>query len=119
LWFSRGPATSLIDTWTIDEHTISDHAMIGFRVSHPSIARPSKQVMIRAWKRADWPLFNNTIRSRKLDFSGLLNKQDTIVAIELLTSTIDGTLNIAVPTALVKTKYAAWWSRIWDGYPQK
>jgi hypothetical protein len=78
--------------------------MIGFRISRPSIAGPSKQVMIRAWKRADWPLFNNTIRSRKLDFSGLLNKQDTIAAIELLTSTINEALNIAVPTAPSENK---------------
>jgi hypothetical protein len=57
-----------------------------------------------------WSLFSNTVKSRKLDFSSLSNKQDTIAVIELLTSTINEALKIAVPTAPLKTKYAAWWS---------
>jgi hypothetical protein len=78
------------------------------KVDNTALENPIK---IRAWQPENWADFSSMIRSRNFDLSNLTSSIDTTRAIESLTTTIRGAIEVSVPTVELKTKFAKWWTQ--------
>jgi ribonuclease HI len=112
LCFSRGSVSNLINTWTIDESSTSDHAVIGINLNRLLSANlyTNNHPKIRAWHKADWKLFTKEIDSMNFDFNNLYGCEDTSRAIDSLRSCIDKAIDIAVPLIPKRNRFTKWWN---------
>lgn len=113
LCFSRGDISGLIDCWTIDNESTSDHSIVGLRLTAlpTNNSFQSHPRLVRAWSQADWPKFQEIARSKRFDFSNLGSKDESTRAVAALYEMFEEGISEAVPLVPMKPKFAPWWSK--------
>jgi hypothetical protein len=106
LSFSAGPISSQILAWGINHDTTSDHAtcflQLDLQVPGP--------VPRRAWSKANWTAFTQSLQDAGMDLSNLSDTEDTLRAASNISTIIDQALDIAVLLFTPHPRKALWWN---------
>jgi hypothetical protein len=105
LCFSAGCITGKILMHEINPDSTSDHAICTI---HLNLTIPSKAPK-RAWHRADWTLFWQTILDTALDLSNITSADQALQATETINTIINNATNAAIPWVTPRPKQAPWW----------
>jgi hypothetical protein len=100
LSFSRVAIKDTVENWVHIHESTSDHSVIGLQLTAPQciVNIRDKICRIRAWAKADWPLFHRSIQLKELNIRDIKSKSVTVMAVK------------AVPKTKMRSKFAAWWS---------
>jgi hypothetical protein len=112
LAFSRGAIKDTIENWVHIRESTSDHSIIGLELTAPQciVNIRDKICRIRAWAKADWPLFHRSIQLKELNLRDIKSKSETVMVVDTLYSCLNECLDKAVPKTEMRSKLAAWWS---------
>jgi hypothetical protein len=105
LCFSAREITKDILAYEINPDSISDHAICTLYISHTPPTSPPK----RAWHRADWKLFQQTITEYGLDLSNIGSAEEALRTANNITEIIHKATDAAVPWVKQRAKEAPWW----------
>jgi hypothetical protein len=93
LCFTTGNITEKVLMHEINPDSTSDHAICTI---HLNLTIPSKAPK-RAWRKADWTLFRQTILTSGLDLSNINNAEQALWAVGAITTTINKATDTAIP----------------------
>jgi hypothetical protein len=105
LCFSAGNITKDIWAYEINPDSTSDHAISTLCINHTPPASPPK----RAWHRADWTLFHQTVTEYGLDLSNIGSAEEALRAATNITGIIHKATDAAVPWVKQRATQAPWW----------
>jgi hypothetical protein len=93
LCFSASNITKDILAYEINPDLASDHAICTLYINHTPLTYPPK----RAWHRANWKLFQQTITKYGLDLGNIGSAKEAICTANNITKIIHKATDIAVP----------------------
>jgi hypothetical protein len=93
LFFTAGNITEKVLMHEINPDSTSNHATCTI---HLNLTIPSKAPK-RAWRKADWTLFRQTILTSGLDLSNINNAEQALQAVGAITTTINKATDAAIP----------------------
>jgi hypothetical protein len=105
LCFSASNITEDILAYGINPDSTSDHAICTLYINHTPPAAPPK----RAWHRADWTLFQQTITSSRPDLSNISSAEEALRMANNITEIIHTATDATVPWVKQRNKQAPWW----------
>jgi hypothetical protein len=112
LAFSRGAIKDTVENWIHIRESTLDYSIIELQLIAPQciINIRDKTCRIRAWAKADWPLFHRSIQLKELNMRDIKSKSESVIAVDTLYSCLNECLDKAVPKTKMRSKFAAWWS---------
>jgi hypothetical protein len=84
LAFSKGAIKDTVENWVHIHESTSDHNIIGLQLTAPQciVNIRDKTYRIRAWAKAEWPLFHSSIQLKELNMRDIKSKSETVMAVE-------------------------------------